>query len=117
MLKTFEQLEINEFEQNSGHANVLYSIKDCQGKIQYGYNGVSVKHIPVVTPLGDTVLVDDLSFTVKKGDHLMITGPNGLFPLSLLCFLILYWVRRWKDLHSTDSGWALAPVSWDSKTS
>ena len=38
---------------------------------------VSFSKTDIVTPMGDTVLVQGLSVKVGPGDHLMITGANG----------------------------------------
>jgi ABC-type uncharacterized transport system fused permease/ATPase subunit len=39
---------------------------------------IELKNVPVVTPNGDMLLDDPyLSFTIKPGMHLLITGPNG----------------------------------------
>lgn len=44
-----------------------------------------------MTPFGDTVLLKDLTFTVAKGDHLMITGANGTGKTSILRVLSGIW--------------------------
>lgn len=39
---------------------------------------IELKNVPVVTPNGDMLLDEPyLSFTIKPGMHLLITGPNG----------------------------------------
>lgn len=53
--------------------------------------GITFDHVPITTPFGDTVLVKDLSFSVKPGDHLMITGPNGAGKTSILRVLSGLW--------------------------
>ena len=44
-----------------------------------------------MTPYGDTILVDDLSFKITPGQHLMITGPNGAGKSSILRVLAGLW--------------------------
>jgi len=38
--------------------------------------------VPILSPNGD-ILVDKMSFEIKPGMHLMITGPNGCGKSSL----------------------------------
>lgn len=38
--------------------------------------------VPILSPNGD-ILVDKISFEIKPGMHLMITGPNGCGKSSL----------------------------------
>ncbi|KAJ3094476.1 hypothetical protein HDU97_008026 [Phlyctochytrium planicorne] len=68
-----------------------YSLEKIGGKIVAGDEGVRFEAVPVVTPNGDTVLVKDLSFQIKSGDHLMITGPNGSGKSSVIRLLSGLW--------------------------
>ncbi|KAL4993857.1 ABC transporter transmembrane region 2-domain-containing protein [Aspergillus recurvatus] len=60
----------------------LYSLEDVQGTIHNGFDGVRLEQVPVVAPSlyprGGDELLESLSFVVHSGDHLLISGPNGV---------------------------------------
>ncbi|EMR68511.1 putative peroxisomal abc transporter protein [Eutypa lata UCREL1] len=62
--------------------NELYSLSDVQGTIQKGFDGVRLEHVPVVAPglwpQGGDALIESLSLIVRRGEHLLISGPNGI---------------------------------------
>ncbi|KAF9404916.1 hypothetical protein BGZ94_003878, partial [Podila epigama] len=60
-----------------------YSLADIRGKIDYGYEGIRFVGVPIVTPSpgntnGGEELVRGLNVDVKPGDHMLVTGPNGV---------------------------------------
>ncbi|KAK7746089.1 ATP-binding cassette long-chain fatty acid transporter pxa1 [Diatrype stigma] len=62
--------------------NELYSLSDVQGTMQKGFDGVRLEHVPIVAPglwpQGGDVLIESLSLIVRRGEHLLISGSNGI---------------------------------------
>lgn len=61
----------------------IYTLVDLQGVVSLGYDGIEFDHVPIVTPnpgsaRGGELLVKDLRMRVGAGEHLLITGPNGV---------------------------------------
>ncbi|KAF9125679.1 hypothetical protein BG015_004849 [Linnemannia schmuckeri] len=60
-----------------------YSMADIRGIMSYGYEGIKFVGVPIVTPSpgnanGGEELVRNLNVDVKPGDHMLVTGPNGV---------------------------------------
>jgi ATP-binding cassette, subfamily D (ALD), peroxisomal long-chain fatty acid import protein len=60
----------------------LYSLADVQGTMQKGFDGVRLEDVPVVAPAlfpyGGDELIESLGFVVHSGEHLLISGSNGV---------------------------------------
>ena len=60
----------------------LYSLADVQGTVYAGFDGVRLEDVPVVAPAiypyGGDELIESLSFVVNAGNHLLISGSNGV---------------------------------------
>ena len=70
------------FPPRAGPGAELFSLVDVQGTVQKGFDGVRFENVPVVAPglypLGGDELLESLSVIVRSGEHLLITGPNGV---------------------------------------
>ncbi|KZL87060.1 abc transporter transmembrane region 2, partial [Colletotrichum incanum] len=91
-----------------GQQNELYSLSDVQGTIQKGFDGVRFENVPVVAPAlwpnGGEELMESLSMVVRRGEHLLISGPNGVGKTAIARILAGLWpvyrglVSRPKDI-------------------
>ena len=61
----------------------FYDLGNIQGEIVAGSDSVAFDKVPIVAPApglerGGEELVKDLTLRVKPGEHILITGPNGV---------------------------------------
>ncbi|RDL42424.1 p-loop containing nucleoside triphosphate hydrolase [Venustampulla echinocandica] len=82
LISTLHRVHADAYFPPRGTHPELYSLSDVQGTIQKGFDGVRLEHVPVVAPSifprGGEELIDSLSLIVHSGEHLLISGPNGV---------------------------------------
>ncbi|KAK5451834.1 ATP-binding cassette long-chain fatty acid transporter pxa1 [Exophiala xenobiotica] len=85
LISTLHRVDANAYGQNyrrhSGRIE-LYSMSDVQGTVYAGFDGVRLEDVPIVAPAlfpyGGDELIESLSFVVHSGEHLLISGSNGV---------------------------------------
>lgn len=82
LISTLHRVHADAYHPPAGTRPELYSACDIQGTVHKGFDGVRLEHVPIVAPalypMGGDELLESLSFIVHSGDHLLITGPNGV---------------------------------------
>ncbi|KAM0559392.1 hypothetical protein ACHAPJ_004419 [Fusarium lateritium] len=107
LISTLHRVHANAYHVRGGQ-NELYSLSDVSGTIQKGFDGVRFEQVPVVAPglwpQGGEELLDSLSIIVRRGEHLLISGPNGVGKTAISRILAGLWpvyrglVSRPKDI-------------------
>ena len=82
LISTLHRVHAGAYYPPRGSQADLYSLADAQGTTHKGFDGVRLEHVPIVAPSlhprGGDELIDSLSFIVHSGEHLLISGPNGV---------------------------------------
>ncbi|KAH6643085.1 ABC transporter transmembrane region 2-domain-containing protein [Boeremia exigua] len=82
LISTLHRVHADAYMPPPGTRPELYSVSDVQGTVHRGFDGLRLEHVPVVAPAlhprGGDELLESLSFIVHSGEHLLITGPNGV---------------------------------------
>lgn len=81
LISTLHRVHANAYYAPRNGYPELFSLADVQGTVHKGFDGVRLENVPIVAPslwpMSGESIIDNLSFTVGAGDHLLITGPNG----------------------------------------
>ncbi|KAI9729285.1 MAG: hypothetical protein M1834_006956 [Cirrosporium novae-zelandiae] len=82
LIATLHRVHAEAYPRGRNSDYELYSLVDVQGSTYKGYDGVRLEQVPVVAPslypMGGDILLDSLNLTVRSGEHLLISGPNGV---------------------------------------
>ncbi|KDN38098.1 putative peroxisomal half ABC transporter [Tilletiaria anomala UBC 951] len=88
LLSTLHLLDRNKFQalprpMDMPASQTFYDLGNIQGNVREGVDQVSFDRVPIVAPApgmerGGEELVRNLSLHIKPGEHILITGPNGV---------------------------------------
>lgn len=82
LISTLHRVHANAYLPARGTHPELFSLSDVQGTAHAGFDGVRLENVPIVAPslfpYGGDELLTSLSFIVRSGDHLLISGSNGI---------------------------------------
>ena len=82
LISTLHRVQDGAYSSPRGTHPEILSLSDVQGTVHKGYDGLRLEATPIISPSlyprGGNQLLDALSFKVQSGEHLLISGANGV---------------------------------------
>lgn len=102
----FKRTQVQDGAQTAGATKQRASLMVYNHMLQQGgriekSESFRFENVPVLSPNGD-VLVEKMSFDIKQGMHVMITGPNGCGKSSLFRIMGQLWPLNGGVLHKPE---------------
>ena len=95
LIATLHRVHANAYFSPRGMRIDPYSLADVQGTLHKGYDGIRLEGCPVVAPSlyphGGDQLIEKLSLVVQPGEHLLVSGPNGVGKSAVIRIVAGLW--------------------------
>jgi ATP-binding cassette, subfamily D (ALD), peroxisomal long-chain fatty acid import protein len=102
LLSTLHELDVNRYPPTGRPPTLpasepFYDLAHINGRLVQDFSGIEFDGTPIVAPApgvherGGELLVKDLNVEIKRGEHMLIMGPNGVGKTGIARVLCGIW--------------------------
>lgn len=97
LLSVLHALHAGEYDgPGKGEERLRYALTNIRGTIKLGEDGIRFENVPIVTPAPGKdregeVLVNNLNVHIRPGEHMLVTGPNGVGKTAVARVIATLW--------------------------